>query len=245
MTFGVELGNTYLELKPWLGAVTGTKWLRALTGIADFLIANGNLAWYTNGNVNLGNAELFYLAWRASGDPVYWAAYNQAWSFALHPPQVRWPGFGLHLISGGAPGGYQAGYLAESGGGAPGFDPDYTQFQLDILSRLYVLSGDPRVLSVANMLIGALLPRVNTATWTLDTSGGTRHPQQGRLVPFTTPGLAVLGWLGARRELAAMFASQLSAIEHYYLGALTYSSPDMYRGLGTQVAVILQAAARR
>ena len=69
--------------------------------------------------------------------------------------------------------------VTESGGGAPGFDPEYSLLQLDDASRLYVESGDRRALRLANLLVNALLPRVD-ADWALDTSGGTRRPQEGR-----------------------------------------------------------------
>jgi hypothetical protein len=137
-----------------------------------------------------------------------------------------------------------AGYLAESGGGAPGFDPEYAGTQLDVASRLYVLSGDPRALRLANLLTNAVLPRVG-GTWLLDTSGGTRHPLPDRHVPFTTPALAALAWLGGRSDLAADVPHQFARINQAYRAAIHYGgSANMYHGLGSQVAVILLAAVR-
>src|SRR6185436_19574088 len=115
-----------------------------VAGAADFLIRNGNLTWYTNGNINIGNTELFYLAWRVSGAERFRQAYNQSWAFTLHPPQDRWPGFGLQLLDTGSSSvddNGAAGYLAESGGGQPGFDAEYAGVQLDVVSHLYVLSS--------------------------------------------------------------------------------------------------------
>ncbi len=247
MMFGVELGTSYVELGRTLGPARRRRWAAALAGGAEFLIRNGNLSWYTNGNINVGNVELFYLAWRATGEPRFRRAYDAAWRFALGPSQSRWPGFGLHRLSesvrsvGGVALHGPAGYLAESGGGRPGFDPEYTELQLDVTSRLYVLSHDPRALRLANLLVNAVLPRVN-ADWYLNTSGGTRHTQPNRYVPFLTPALAVLGWLGHRRDLAALLPAQFAEVDQVYRGALTYSSINMYRGLGNEVAVMLQAA---
>jgi hypothetical protein len=246
MMAGVELGTAYLELKPTLGPKTEARWREAVTGAADFLIQNGNLTWYTNGNINIGNTELFYLAWRVSGAERFRNAYNRSWDFTLHPPQDRWPGFGLQLLDTGPTTGGErgaAGYLAESGGGPPGFDPEYAGIQLDVVSRLYVLSGDPRALRLANLLTNALLPRVG-GTWLLDTSGGTRHPELGRHVPFTTPALAALGWLGGRSDLAAELPGQVARINEGYRGTLRDGSANTYHGLGNQVAVILLAAMR-
>ena len=246
MSLGVEIGNAYLDLKSTLEPPRAARWRNAVAGAADFLIRNGNLAWYTNGNINAGNTELFYLAWRATHEPRFRTAYNQSWAFMLHPPQSRWTGFGLHVLptdsrsrgDGGA-----AGYLAESGGGPPGFDPEYSAVQLDIISRLYVLSGDPRALRLANLLTNALLPRVDR-TWLLDTSGGTRHPWPDRHVPFMTPAIAVLAWLGGRSDLSADIPRQFARISREYRGATRYGNVYHDHGLANQVAVILLAAAQ-
>jgi hypothetical protein len=246
MMVGVELGTAYLDLQSTLGRRRADRWRNAVVGAADFLIRNGNLTWYTNGNINIGNTELFYLAWRASGATRFWRAYNQSWAFTLHPPQSRWPGFGLHLLTARLPAGGDrgaAGYLAESGGRRPGFDPEYAGVQLDVVSRLYVLSGDPRALRLANLLTNALLPRVG-GTWLLNTSGGTRHPWPDRHVAFMTPGLATVGWLGGRSDIATDLSDQFARIDEEYRAAMSYGSANMYHGLGSQVAVILLAAMR-
>ena len=149
MMVGVDVGTALLEMESTLGPRRAARWRSAVAGAADFLIRNGNLTWYTNGNINIGNTDLFYLAWRASGAERFRKAYNQSWAFTLHPPQDRWPGFGLQLLDTGSStvGNHgAAGYLAESGGGQPGFDPEYAGVQLDVVSHLYILSSDPRAL---------------------------------------------------------------------------------------------------
>jgi hypothetical protein len=246
MVFGRQLGYAYLELGSALGADRIARWRASHAGAANFLIRNGNVRWYTNGNINIGNTEFFYLAWRATRARRYLAAYERAFRFTLHPPSQRWPGFGLRILApptapGDADG---AGYLAESGGGPPGFDADYGQVQLDAASRLYLWSADPRALQLANLLLNVLRGRVD-GSWNLDTSGGTRHPQPGRRVPFTTPALAVLAWSGERPALRQALQRQFVWINRVYRGSLTYSNPNFYLGLGGQVAAILDAAARR
>jgi hypothetical protein len=243
MFFGVELGATDLALNASLDPDRRARWSSALARAADYLIAHGNLRFYTNGNVCLGNAALLYLAWRVTRAPRFSAAYETALGFALAPPQSRWPGFGLRVIRAGssADGRDGAGYLAESGGGPPGFDPDYSALQLDVASRLYLYSGDRRVLRVANLLANALLPRIDRS-WMLDTGGGTRHPQAGRRVPFLSPGLAVLAWQGGRTDLTARVSSQFHLVARTYQDALNYGSVSIYRGLGNQLSVLLRAA---
>ena len=85
MFFGLELGHSYLLLEPSLERARARRWRAALAGGADFLIANGNVHWYTNGNINLGNTTLFYLAWRATGHKRFIDAYEESWRFLLEP----------------------------------------------------------------------------------------------------------------------------------------------------------------
>ncbi len=242
MFFGLELGHSYLLLEPSLERGRARRWRAALAGGADFLIANGNVHWYTNGNINLGNTTLFYLAWRATGHKRFIDAYEESWRFLLNPPQARWPGFGLQYMKRptAADGRDGAGYLAESGGEAPGFDPEYTHLQADIASRLFLLSGDPRARRIANLTVNAVLTRT-AADWTVNTSGGSRHGTPGRRVPFNTPALHVMVAQGGRTDLIAKLGGQRAMIDAAFRGALTYSHRNYYRGLGLQAAVMFES----
>jgi hypothetical protein len=242
MMFGLELATAYLELRPALGTVREKRWRAAIVGAADYLHENGNLAWYTNGNINLGNTTLFYLAWKVSGQKRFLSDYETSFAFMISPPS-RWKGFGLKLdrTPKKRDGSDGKGYLAESAGATPGFDAEYTHLQADVAARLYVVSHDPRALRLLNLLVNKLLDGVDS-DWALSTAGGTRHAEAGRKIPFTTPALAVLVTSGARPDLAPRLARQLGRIEREFRGALTYSHRNMYRGLGNEVAVILQSA---
>jgi hypothetical protein len=244
MVFGIEEANTYLELSPLLSAAQRDRWRTSVAAAADYLIANGNVTWYTNGNINLGDAEFFYLAWLVTGRHLFRGAYEQALGFALHPPQGRWPGRGLVVVEPPqrADGSDGVGYLTETGVGGTGFDPEYTELQLDVASRLYLVSRDPRVLRLANMLVNMLLPRIDPA-FMLDASGGTRHPEPDREVPLITSAFAVLGLYGGRADLLGLILPQLREL------AATYAQPandygNVYRrALGNDVAVIALATA--
>lgn len=240
--FAVELGNTYFELSPVLGAQRKMRWRSALAAAAYYLIGNGNVTWYTNGNINLDLIELLYLAWRATGDPIIHMAYEQAWSFTLRPPQSSWPGCGLVTLRAPreADGADGAGYLTETGAGGTGFDPEYSSLQLDTATRLYLLSGDPRALRLANMLVNALLPLVDSS-WQLDTSDGTRHTQADRYVPLITSAFAVLGLHGDRPDLARFIVPQLTAIEYAYAEPWNVYGAVYRRALGNDIAVIALA----
>lgn len=242
MFFGEEEGNTYLELAPVLGPARRARWQASLAAAAWFLIHNGNLNWYTSGNINLGNAELFYLAWRATGNPAFDLAFEQAWGFALGPPQARWPGRGLIIVKAPkrADGSDGAGYLTETGAGGTGYDTEYTELQLDVASRLYLLSGDPRVLRLANLLVNTLLRRISSR-FTLNTSGGTRHTKPNRVVPVITSSFAVLALDGGRSDLLRDVIPQLHEVEAAYREPSNDYGAVYRRALGNDVSVIALA----
>ncbi len=239
MFWGVEMGTTYLELEPTLSASERTRWQQSLAAAARYLIAKGDPTWYTNGNVDLGEAEFFYLAYRATGDPTFLSAYNTTWDTALRPDQRRWAGAGLVITR--APTASDdsdgAGYLAEIGPGGTGFDPEYSELQLDEAARLYLLSGDRRALQLANLLVNELLPRV-TSQWLLDTSGGTRHTQSDRYVYFLTSAFAVLSQHGGRADLAGDVAPLLAATASRYNETDNVYSQVFRRALGDDIATI-------
>ncbi len=245
VVFSVELGTTYLLLEPGLDADTKARWRGSLAAAAGYLITNGDVYWYANGNVALGNAELLYIAWRVTGDAKFKTAYENAFAFLLSPPQDKWPGRGLRVVTEPtrADGADGAGYLTETGPGGTGFDPEYTMLQLEIATRLYLLSGDPRALRLANLEINMLLPRVGS-DYMLDASNGTRHTQSDRHVPFMTPAFAALAWIAGRSDLQPHVLAQLTAIETQYQQSWNLTNEVFLRGLGNDLSVIMMAADR-
>lgn len=241
--FGVELGQAYLQLGSSLSPATRRLWRRALARMATYLVREqGLLHFYINGNDNLQLTELLFDAWRATGSRGLRSDYNASWRFTLHPGP-RWPGFGLVITRPyrGGDASHGSGYLAESGGGAPGFDADYTELQANEDARLYVYSRDPRALRLLNLLANQLLSR-RVDGWLLNTSGGTRHPAAHRYIPFTTSALAVLAWLGGRRDLLRDLPGQLNQERLTMCAGLTYSSANLYRALANESSVVLRAA---
>jgi hypothetical protein len=194
-----------------------TAWTDALRGAVDYLQGNGNYEWYTNGNIALCNALAAAVTWGATGDARYETIYRRALSFAEDPPIARWPGRGLAMTKNPtrADGSDGAGYLTEAAGAArPGFDADYVQVQADFAAVIALVTGDPEAIRLTNLLVNELLPRVFKSTWLLNTSGGSRHPDQNRTVPFTTSALAILADRG-RPDLAALVPSQTAAMGTY------------------------------
>ncbi len=56
MFAATEFGAAYVLLYDQLSNSQRQRWGASIVAAADFLIANGNLSWYTNGNIVVGNA---------------------------------------------------------------------------------------------------------------------------------------------------------------------------------------------
>ena len=238
--FAPVLGSALLVLGDRIPAASRERWRRSLLRSARFLRNNKELQWYVNGNINLAYALTLYVTWRATGDRSIRSLYRRQLDFVEHPPG-RWSEHGLELRrrparSDGADG---RGYLAESGPGGTGYDPEYTQLTLDVLSRLYVMSGDREILRLTNLLTNQTLPGVDER-WNLLTTG-TRHPEPDRYVPYTTPALTVLGRLGGRKDLAPRVDEHIARIAATYRSAMTFSHPNFYRGTDSQMGTALLA----
>jgi hypothetical protein len=243
MFFGVEEGNTYLDLSPILDPATRARWQASLASAASYLVDSGNLYWYTNGNINLGDTELFYLAWQATGDPTFESDYEDSWSFTSSPPAATWPGQGLIITKQptAADGSDGAGYLTETGAGGTGFDPEYTALQLDVASRMYLLSGDQRWLWLTNLLVNQLLPLIDTTDWMLNASNGTRHTESDYNVNLITSAFVVLGLYGGRTDLVPDILPDLQQLASTYSQSWTDYSNVYRRALGNDVSVIALA----
>ena len=241
MFFVDNLGMALWALRPQMSPAEAAGWTNAIEAGANFLVNNGNLTWYTNGNIVIGNTLVMALAYWSSGNPAYATDYQQALSFAVSPPQARWPGFGLiyskvPTLPDGSDG---AAYFAESGGGPPGFDADYTQTQLDQLTRLYLVTRSPQVLRLVNLLVNQEWPLVDTTNFLLNTSGGSRHPQAGRYIPFTTPGPALAASAGGESYLTPYLQRETAEVESDYAALTTYWNPGGQYGFGLEAATFI------
>ena len=243
--YAVQLGIAYLELHSELDAATRNRWSSSLASAARFLVQSGQTTWYINGNINIRETEVMWLAWQATGDQYFARQYEAEWAFTTAPPQSRWPGFGLRLsvVPTRADGSNGSGYLAESGGGAPGFDPEYTMLQLDTATQMYVLSREARWLRMVNLLYNQLRPLVEVTAaprfaWDLNATRGSRKNQK---TPFTTPALYVLVAGGHRPDLAPGLGAQLASIENEFHGAMSFANANLYRDLAEELATPLLA----
>jgi len=226
--FAVELGISYLELRAVLPPTVRQLWRSSLTRAANWLIKTGQTTFYINGNVNLRQTEVLWLAWAASGNPRFRNAYQREWTFTISPPGPRWSAFGLKFTRrpttpDGSDG---AAYLAESGGGTPGYDPSYTMAQLDTATELYVLTRDPRYVRLMNLLFNQERPRIDA--FTLNATGGTRKNDD---IPFLSSAPGVLVLTGQRPTLRSFWLGQLRRIQREFRGATVFTAPDYYKGL--------------
>jgi hypothetical protein len=206
----------------------------SVTRAADYLVANRNLAYYTNGNINIGNTVVFAAAYEQTHNPVYQADFETALSFATDPKLPRWNGFGLFYTKRPtkADGSDGKAYFAESGGGFPGYDADYTQLQLDQVTRLYLMTRDPRAARLVNLLFNQEWPRIDTTSWLLDTSGGTRHPEAQRHIGWNSPAMMVLVARGMRPEFRDYLPGQLAHVVKRFDQTVNAFSREMYYSYG-------------
>lgn len=256
-----EFANTYLLLKDTLDAATQKRWVDTMRNEVSALEAAGDLpnpaligqtnvapwkgtdGWYTNGNVDIDHAIWTYLVWKATGEQQYKDLFEICWKHTLSPSQARWKGYGLYYLKvptkeDGSDG---SGYITEAAG-APGFDRNYGQLQLSFLARLYLVSHDPRVLRVMNVLCNGLLPHLDKDTMVLNCLYGSRHSD---FSPFSNSGVPVLAWLGGRDDLIPMLPDQIAKADtQVYLdnAVKNENNPYAYRGYGVDLETELQAA---
>lgn len=239
-----ELGPSLNMLRPQLDQAHIVSYTNAITNAADWLQADGDYSYYSNGNVNIGIAGVAALAYQQTGNPTYLGYYNKTMAFMANPTQPRWKGYGWVVSQQptSATGVDGAGYFTETGRAGTGLDIDYTQLQVDQLARIWLINHDPKILYYMNMEINTLLAKTNTTTWGLDSSGGTRHPQTNprRIISFDSVAYQVLANNG-RSDLRANQASELAAINRFLSSPGGYA-PGYYYDLGLLPSVLAMAS---
>jgi hypothetical protein len=240
--FGSELAEVYLMLGKRLDSHRRSVWAKSLARAADFLIANGNLRWYTNGNIVLANALMMDLTYRITRLARFKTAAATAIHFAISPPQNRWYGFGLQYTKNPkkADGSDGAGYFAESDGSTPGYDPAYTMMQVNVTSFWYLLTRNATAKRLTNLLTNELMKRTSTSDWTIDISGGTRHHvPAGQRYGFYVSSISVLALRGGRKDLVKYVQPQTKVLLNAYLGATGFTGDGWSYSFGSELAPIL------
>jgi hypothetical protein len=251
--FTIDMLCAYLTFKDTMDAEMRQRWLAATKLQVDFMIARGDLpnsrlpgwkatdGWYVNGNVELCEAAWIYLVWQATGEARYEDLYEVQLKHTLRPSQERWKGYGLYYMKEGiaADGSDSSGFICEAEQ-TPGFDYEYGMLQVSTAARLYTRTQDPRLLRLSNVLLNALLPRVDQQTMILDATYGSRHSV---ITNFSSCAPAIVVWLGGRADLAPMLEGQFKKGIKPILAeyAINGGAPGIYRSYGFDLAALIEA----
>ena len=171
-------------------------WLSVCQTNCDFLDlrppATSDTTFYINGNYNCHLLEAYWYTYNATSVPAdkarYLDMYERAYAFVINPAasNAQWIGYGLIVDVTGAQSDwsdYQAHFTETNGylgiNPSPNFDPNYTTLTIDLLSRLWQINNDVRLLRLINSLMTKDEPFINTTTWIHDgTSGSRQHNLQ-------------------------------------------------------------------
>ncbi|HAU36585.1 MAG TPA: hypothetical protein DCX07_02570 [Phycisphaerales bacterium] len=250
MFFGNVLAATYLQLEPGLDEAHKTAWKKSLVSAADWMFRpvgsfpNAAMGWYTNGNIELGETNLWYLIGKITGEPRFKDAYETAFAFTIDPPKPRWKDYGIRYTreptrEDGSDG---AAYLSEVGPGGVGYDPEYTTLQADLLTLLCGQSRDPKAIRLANLLTNELLERVDRNYWILDAGNGSRHTHVSRPVPFTVGSMTMLAWIAGRSDLGELLPGQARRLVAGYANGIRSGGPVYYRGMALVISQFVATA---
>ncbi|HAU36584.1 MAG TPA: hypothetical protein DCX07_02565 [Phycisphaerales bacterium] len=257
MFWGTLMAQAYIELEDHLDATRKNNWKNAIVGCVTFLknhwnIKNGDHNWYTNGNIELGEALLLYQTWRITGEQTYLDQFEDQWDYLWDPP-APFADYGVTIEVTPTENDYSdgMGYLAEGGAYGIGYDPDYGQLQLSLATNLFLAAdaeGDSTTRLKAQRLLNLLINKAFygdeyhtpgiSEDWILDCSYGSRHRFSG--CPFNNPALQALYLLGDRDDFESDVLGQYNEVERSYRN-VTMSSPSVntYRGLEIDVAMFL------
>lgn len=194
---GAMLGWVIAGLEEDLTEARRREAIRLLTKCYDDTVRVTRLRHYINGNYQIPLCELAYFRWRFTGAAAATDTYEQCVEFLCEPVRTdpKWRGHGFRLDSPPTRADWHdaIGYFSETPRRAAitdgAFDGEYTQLQLDYVIRLWLLTGDARMLRYANALLNALLPLTDMETWRCDFRSGTRRQH---IVPFWNAALATM-----------------------------------------------------
>lgn len=167
--------------------------------------AGAESTYWTNGNVEVLEATVYYLTWLVTANPVWRDAYDHQVQFIFTPGGSA-AGQGMVTVQPPADpdGDWRDAriYITENSG----YSPDYAQLQATFLARLYRWSRDVRVLRLLHGVLGQMLHTLDLATMRYD-GGGTRRVSgaggtaRTPTVPLHTPAVPLLVWAGLRPDL--------------------------------------------
>lgn len=185
---------------------TKARWLAVCQANCDWMDTRSlDTVYYINGNFNVHLLNAYWFTAAASNAvdrPTYEDMYERALAFIMAPtPLATWAGYGFTIDTSGGPASDwsdRLAHLTETPGyvgpnPTPNFDPYYSTLQLDLLARLFLVNRDYRISQLMNAISNKMEPLINTSTWVIDCTGGSRQN--------ITQGY-VMGWLQVSSLLA-------------------------------------------
>jgi hypothetical protein len=173
------------------------RWISVVQANCDHLDAwpgQPITSFYINGNYAAHLCSCYALTAtvsQASRTARYWDMYERAYAFMISPNSFnpgRWINYGLTIDVAGTDYNWDdfEAHLSENHGEVPGpaisYDPNYTLYTLDILSRMAVITRDTRIIRLINALSNKIIPKIiddagtiEWPPWTLDGRGGSRQ----------------------------------------------------------------------
>jgi hypothetical protein len=131
-----------------------------------------------------------------------------------------------------------AGYLAEKGAGAPGYDTHYTGLQADYAAELYAVSHDPGALWLLKLLYNQLMKRVTLSTLTIQAGGGSRETAPNQQGHFGACALPVVAFATHNQQLLTLSLRQLGLVKVDFLNYAKYGN-NQDQVIGNYAAALL------
>ena len=253
ISFLTELSTAYVDLAPALPKETATRWRNVLEKSVAYYVNQGSLfnvekqsSWYINGNYELNKLILAANMVEIFGKEKYGAFYEAQLNFAVRPtPENRWGRYGLRITQVptetlGADG---RGYFVEMQNDNYGWDGNYSSLQTDIASIWFLTSGDPRAMTIMNMLLNECVSRLaNNPTreeWMMIGKGGSRRDHDILIMAPAVLVAAANGRTDIQAKLPAFFREGFGWIN----GVIEQGTiaPGHYRGFSFQLAGYLRA----
>jgi hypothetical protein len=232
-----------------------TRWATQIAAALDYTTGRGELTYYTNGNIMLLKLISYELGAWATGDAGRRTQVENLWSFTLTPTAYMaglgspnlWRGAGLRDEGGGK------GYLSETSSTGSGIDLTaanvldwiYTDAQSVYAGSGYLLFGDARYATMAQLATLKMYDRYNFTTNQFDFSGGSRNAGPGvrNIYPV---GLYTGAWMLGDATHAAnapgTITKAATGLDADFRNYLNISHSTFVRGFGVTVAGAIIAA---
>jgi hypothetical protein len=123
---------------------------------------------------------------------------------------------------------------------AQGFDPDYTSYQANVASRLWVYNRDPAILRLMNLLYNQVAPLCSDE-YVYNATNGTRH---SLTETFSCAVMQTLAYVAGRSLPADAVAAQWNVTyRSYFQSAFTGSNQTYWRNIEYEMGGFLMCAA--